>query len=580
MRFILTVVAMGMALWGSFAMAQAQQDVWIQIEATPSQSAASARVRAYANEFVDVNGFTLASGWSVIVLGPLSPEAALERMGNLKFERLIPSDSFIADGRNFVARFWPEGDSTVPTAQPEPTVAPTATSAIPAPAPEPVETLADMRRAEQRLTRDERRAIQTALQWFGHYNSGIDGAFGPGSRAAISSWQTATGAEATGVLSTLQRQTLLGEWQQALSAIGLANHVDAEAGIAVDLPLGLVKFDNYAPPFAQFNAINDSGVQVLLISQPGDQSALAGLYEILQSASIMPIDGPRAIRGRGFEIRGANTEIESYAFAEQSGKHIKGYVVSWPLARASDMVPVLAAMKSSFRSTGPQVLDPGLVPLDDAQRSALMVGLAPRRPVVSRSGFFVDDTGLVVTTSQVVDACDRLSIDGGQDMDLVFSDPALGVAVLRPQIPLAPLGHAKLAAALPDTRAEVAVAGFSFEQALSRPVMTFGAFEGPGGPDGTGPLARLSLSALPGDAGGPVIDRNGAVLGVLLPRTQDSTRQLPADMAFVLPAPLLATRLAEAGLRSTAPEPALLPLAPEDMTRLGTNMAVLVSCWR
>lgn len=570
--------------------ARAQDQVWIQIEATPSQTTALERVRAYANEFVDVAGFSLATGWNVIALGPLDPDRARERMANLKFERLIPADSFLADGRNYVARFWPEGAAlpvpTPPAPEPQPDIVTEALpqqaepAATPDPQPTPPETLAESRRAEQRLTREERRDIQSALQWAGFYNSGIDGAFGPGTRGAIANWQSAQGVDPTGVLASDQQARLLEGWREDLARIGLATHTDADAGISIDLPLGLVKFGSYSPPFVQFDPQADSGVQVLLISQPGDQSALAGLFEILQSAAIMPMDGPRALRGRSFEITGRNSQIESYAFAEQSGTQVKGYVLSWPLARASEMVPVLAAMKSSFRSTGPQVLDPGMVPLEEAQRAALMVGLMPRKPALSRSGFYVDAAGSVVTTSEVVAQCDRISIDGGQDMDLVFNDTALGLAALRPRTALAPLGYARLAQALPQGRAELAVAGYSFEQALSRPVMTFGTFEAAEGLDGSEGLARLGLAALPGDAGGPVIDRNGAVLGLLRPRDSDGTRQLPEDVAFLTPAPSIAARLAQAGITAEIAAPALTPLSPEDMTRLGANMAVMVSCWR
>jgi peptidoglycan hydrolase-like protein with peptidoglycan-binding domain len=579
---------------GLAARAQSEPEVWIQIEATPSLVTAQERARAYANEFVDVNGFALASGWYAIALGPQPETQARDRLASLRFERLIPSDAYLVDGQLYVSRFWPVGNADMPQTQPEPAspeptpepevatapeTAPEATPEI-VPEPEPVETLAESRRAEQRLTAQERRDIQSALQWFGFYSAGIDGAFGPGTRGAISAWQTDQAEDPTGVLRTDQRARLIDGWQAALARIGLAPHVDEEAGISIDLPLGLVRFDSYAPPFAQFLPQDGSEVQVLLISQPGDQSALAGLYEILQSAAIMPMDGPRGIRGRSFEIRGRNTQIETYAYAEQSGDHVKGFVATWPQARGSEMVPVLAAMKSSFRSTGAQVLDPGMVPIDDGKRETLLGGLAPRKPVMSRTGFFFDASGLVVTVTEVVDGCDRVSIDGGLDMDVVFSDSALGLAALRPRVALAPMGHAKFAAALPGARAEVAVAGFSFESALSRPVMTFGSFESATGLSGETSVARLALAPLPGDAGGPVIDRNGAVLGMLVPRSAPGARQLPEDVSFLLPASEIVARLDTAGLASAPAEPALLPLAPEDMTRLGSEMAVMVSCWK
>jgi peptidoglycan hydrolase-like protein with peptidoglycan-binding domain len=51
------------------------------------------------------------------------------------------------------------------------------------------------------LSRDQRRAIQRQLALLGHDPKGIDGVFGPGSRAAIAAWQTRAGETANGFLT-------------------------------------------------------------------------------------------------------------------------------------------------------------------------------------------------------------------------------------------------------------------------------------------------------------------------------------------------------------------------------------------
>jgi hypothetical protein len=91
-------------------------------------------------------------------------------------------------------------------------------------------------------------------------------------------------------------------------------------------------------------------------------------------------------------------------------------------------------------------------------------------------------------------------------------------------------------------------------------------------------LKRLSLQALPGDAGGPVLDATGAVVGALLPQAIDGGKQLPADVHFAFAASGIAALLAGAGV---APIEAARTgaIAPSDLTDLGTGMTVLVSCW-
>jgi hypothetical protein len=82
---------------------------------------------------------------------------------------------------------------------------------------------------------------------------------------------------------------------------------------------------------------------------------------------------------------------------------------------------------------------------------------------------------------------------------------------------------------------------------------------------------------MPGDAGGPVLDAGGNVLGMLLPRPAGS-QQLPVDVGFALDSDALFEALERMGVsprRGTAKG----DLAPQEIARLGLGMTVLVSCW-
>jgi hypothetical protein len=88
----------------------------------------------------------------------------------------------------------------------------------------------------------------------------------------------------------------------------------------------------------------------------------------------------------------------------------------------------------------------------------------------------------------------------------------------------------------------------------------------------------LTLTTLPGDAGGPVIDSSGSVVGMLLPAPESKTQVLPADVAFARSAAALAEALTLAGLAPT-PSTQTGAIAAEDVARIGRDMTVLVSCW-
>ncbi len=118
--------------------AQAQDRAWVQIEAQPTRAEALERARAYASAFPDVQGYALRSGWYGILLGPYNRTEAAARLADLKQERLIPSDSFIAFERNFRDPFWPPAGTAPAVTAPEAIVPEATENVIPVdPLPEP-----------------------------------------------------------------------------------------------------------------------------------------------------------------------------------------------------------------------------------------------------------------------------------------------------------------------------------------------------------------------------------------------------------------------------------------------------------
>ena len=581
--------ALGLVLSLAFGPpARAQDQVWVQIEALPTLQDAQDRARAYASAFPNVAGFKLRSGWYGIVIGPYGVESGAAKLVELTRENLVPQDSYIADGSDFRQQFWPIGGQVLPvipdtTATAEPSiVAPDVAIVDPVITPEPIvileETKAEARQSESALPTEDRQALQTALQWFGYYASTIDGDFGPGTRNSMAAWQTDNGVDPTGVLTTTQRGTLLAAYGQAQAELGLQTVTETASGIEITLPTALVKFDHYEPPFVHFAEKDGSGVQVILISQPGDQNSLYGLYDILQTLEVVPLGGDRTRGERSFTIMAKNATLESYSYAELSGGLIKGYILVWKPSDADRMTRVLAAMQASFKSSGDTALDPGLAPMADDARAGLLSGLEVRRPKFSRSGFFIDAAGTVLTTVEAVANCSRVTLELDKDADVVFADAATGVAMVKPRVALSPLAIAEFQTAAERVGTEIAVSGYSYEDTLPAPVLTFGALEALQGLNGEAGIKRLSLDTRPGDAGGPILDGTGSVLGMLLPNVVDAKKLLPSGVVFAATSASIANRLATEGI-TTAPSTRQGAMAPEDLSTLASGMTVLVSCW-
>lgn len=556
--------------------------VWIQIEAQPNLNIATRSARQYAAELEDVNGFSLGAGWYGIALGPYRRADAEVALRSYRRDRLIPRDSYIEQSDRYRQQFWPVGANVLnigvvdaPLTAEVPTQEVPEVEAVVA-APEPSdETLSQARRSERTLNRQERRDLQVALKWAGFYTAAIDGAFGQGTRRSMRAWQEDNGYETTGVLTTLQRAALIQQYNSVLDDLGLQMVRNDTAGIEMMMPTSQVAFEKFEPPFVQYNSNGDLGARVLLISQAGDQDTLFGLYEIMQTLEIVPLDGPRTRKNSSFSLVGENSRVVSETQVSLQNGQIKGFTLIWPAGDEARRTRLLAEMEKSFARL-PGVLDPA-AGVTEEQAIDLVAGLQIRQPKISRSGFFVDVSGAVVTASEAVQSCSRLTIDGDTEADVVADDMGKGLALLKPKQSLAPLAVASFAPSDPRLQSEVSVAGYSYEGVLSAATLTFGTLADVRGLQGEAELSRLALKAQAGDAGGPVFDASGAVMGMLLPRPQGG-QELPEDVSFALDAAEITKMASAAGLR-TASSNAAGSVAPRDLRLAAQGMTVLVSCW-
>lgn len=565
--------------------------VWLQVEALPTLNRAENRARAYAGRFDAVSGYALGSGWYGIALGPYDPAEAQRLLGELKAAGAVPGDAFVADGAQYRSRFWPVGargdapgrapvvaETATAPATPLPEGAGPGATSPEAPAPAPrVETLAEARASERDLDQAAREEVQVALRWAGVYDAGIDGAFGTGTRAAMAAWQRQNDHEETGVLTSTQRAALINAYDAVLDGLDLAVVTDDQAGIEIVMPTALVARGEAQPPLVRYDASGEEAVRVLLISQPGDARRLAGLYEILQTLELVPPEGARGLDTNRFVIEGADDSRVTHVEAALIDGAIKGFALVWPANDDSRRARVLSEMTASFKAL-PGVLERGEVPADEAQAIDLVSGLQIRTPLHERAGVFVDARGTVATTTEAVSGCGDVAIDGQLGATLMMQDAASGLALLRPATPLTPRGVATFQTGVPRIGDKIAVAGFPYGGALSVAATTFGRLADIRGLGGEEDLKRLNLNAQPGDAGGPVLDMGGAVLGLLLPGDRQSGRVLPSGVALALESEVVLTALEAAGVEAKRTE-ARIEETVQAVARRAGEMTALVSCW-
>lgn len=576
-----------MGFWGVAPSTAQEGPAWIQLEALPDLASAEESARAYSAVLGEIAGFRLGNRWYIVTVGPFSPAEAAGEMASLKAAGQIPRDAFITDGRDHGAQFWPVGAAVIaapittedaatgdaePLAQPAPPAAPAPASAA------AEETLDQAQSSEAALSRDEKAELQASLQWYGFYDGALDGSIGSGTRTSMAAWQTAMGYEPTGVLTSRQRSTLVANRRADDAEFGFTLTTEGEAGIEFALPTAMLAFDHYEPPFVHYTATDGSKLRLLLISEPGDADTLAGLYDLLQTLEDVPAAGERSLQDSEFTINAASDTVASFATAKTSKGAIKGYLLVWEPTQAETAQRILKTLASTFRSTGDQVLDPGLVPLDDAIKQGVMAGMAVKEPTAVVSGIYVDANGMVLTQADAVATCARITLDNILDAEVVAVDAALGAAILRPLSPASPLAVGYAANDASGAGASVVLAGYSLPSGLPAPVLTFGQIQAAGGPSGEASLLTLAANVTPHDLGGPVLNAKGALLGMIF-GTEIGGKTLPQGMSLARDMASLAPLLAQANVAVTASDAAASALSPDALNAQAMGMTVQVACW-
>lgn len=208
--------------------------------------------------------------------------------------------------------------------------------------------------------------------------------------------------------------------------------------------------------------------------------------------------------------------------------------------------PALGTPAPSPGGTGAAPADPG------ADTAA--VAPAPREKVTgtlkgSGSGFYIGPNTLV-TAAHVIDGCRAVAMIDGTPLDVMAADSTLDVAVLSGATDVG--AWLKLSALeVPKLGETVTVLGFPYYTSLDQGLtVTSGNVSALRGADGSSNRVMITAPVQPGNSGGPLLNRKGAVIGVVVSRMDDiavleETGSLPQNMNFAVPSGPLLTFLAQ-----------------------------------
>ena len=577
--------------WTHATVAQLVQSgsVWIQIEAQPERAAALQSMEHYSADFDNVLGFDIGAGWFGVALGPYQADTADGVWQDLRQSEVIPRSSFITTGNSYRRQIYPTpatlvdpapsvGEPAPSPATPSPTVqapdVPEVQDAV-TPSLSPAEQRVQALESEQAMTPAEKKYLQRALAWAGFYESAIDGLYGRGTRGAMATWQISNGYEDTGVLTAAQRTELITDYQTLLAGLGFTKVTEPQAGISIQLPSALLGAAQYDAPFVRLQAAEGRIAQVILISQTGDDARLKALYDVLQTLSILPKDGPRALNESSFTIEGSNTELHTTGFARLRDGEIKGVLLVWPMGDDARRQRVEDELFNSF-TVLPGALPDALIFASGLMPTNLLGGLALRKPTFSQSGVFLNAEGYVLTAAQDFASCDMIELGDGTTLRVLAQNAKL--AILKPEQQATPMAVPQFQTSPLRAPQHISVGGYSYGGKLGTPTLTLGLLQDLKNLEGESDIARLEIETLPGDIGGPVYSPTGAVIGILLPKSEVGARQLPSTVNFAATWRLIKPLLLNSNTAVKSAETSAI-MDTIDLSAMAQTTVALVKCW-
>ncbi|WP_112311776.1 S1C family serine protease [Pseudogemmobacter bohemicus] len=167
----------------------------------------------------------------------------------------------------------------------------------------------------------------------------------------------------------------------------------------------------------------------------------------------------------------------------------------------------------------------------------------------SGTGFYIAPTTLV-TAAHVIEGCSAIGMADGSALEVLAADTTLDVAVLGGAVDTG--AWLKLSALeVPKLGESVTTLGYPYSTSLDQGLtVTSGNVSALRGADGSSNRVMITAPVQPGNSGGPLLNKKGAVIGVVVSRVDDiamleETGTLPQNMNFAVPSGPLLTFLAK-----------------------------------
>ncbi len=437
------------------------------------------------------------------------------------------------------------------------------------------------------LTYTERRFLQAALAFEGHYVGLLDGDWGRLSQRAMEDYARA------------EFGTDSAEWHMAMLALSFLDTWEKngwdmqffdELGLSVMLPLETLVID---PPSAHFLNYRQAGSSLSIsVGRHSDQT-VNQLHRYTLDAHAGASD-PYALRKTNYAVTSATMARGGRLYTRSH--FIRGQWSTIMVSAERRDRNAFSAVTSSIAvgqsasldiATDGKLLDTLRKTFDFAARDPAtrpdQSGAADAPTPVgdaSGSGFFVTPEGHVLTNAHVVSGCAAVFVDGAR-AEVTGLSEGFDLALLKTAFP-DDKAVAVFSASPARLNSDVTVAGYPYADLLGGLNITRGAVSSLKGLRGDATQLQITAPVQSGNSGGPLLGADGEVLGVVVAQLDalamaQSGGSLPQNVNFAITGEIAKLFLSQ---NNVSPKLSLddTRLAPEDLAQVATGFTSLIEC--
>jgi uncharacterized protein len=253
------------------------------------------------------------------------------------------------------------------------------------------------------------------------------------------------------------------------------------------------------------------------------------------------------------------------AFQKDKGLPVTGEI-------SEDLLAALLAARFEFTTAFKSTDNPG--------------GNAKLELYATGSGFYVSAAGHIVTNDHVVDGCKEMRLADGTVLDLIITDKANDLALLKAPKPGASFVRFRDGRGV-RTGEGILIAGFPLRDEISSEInVTTGNVSSLAGPNNDRTLIQITAPVQHGNSGGPVLDLSGNVVGVVQSKFDpsadtgtDNTIDVPQNVNFAVSANTLRAFL-DAQEIDYDSAPSTTTLSSAEIAARAHGFTVSLECWQ